>query len=55
MPFLTINHKTKYRYARPVAFGGHGITLRPLPEHDLRILAHRRTAARAHVLANDMV
>ena len=55
MPILTINHKTKYRYAHPVAFGGHRIMLRPPPERDLRILAHRRTAARAHVLANDMV
>jgi transglutaminase-like putative cysteine protease len=41
MPILTINHKTEYRYAHPVAFGEHRIMLRPLPGHDLRILAHR--------------
>jgi transglutaminase-like putative cysteine protease len=41
MPILTINHKTEYRYAQPVAFGEHRIMLRPLPGHDLRILAYR--------------
>ncbi|MBI5320844.1 transglutaminase family protein [Bradyrhizobium sp.] len=41
MPILTINHKTEYRYAHPVAFGEHRVMLRPLPGHDLRILAHR--------------
>ena len=41
MPILTINHKTEYRYGHPVAFGEHRIMLRPLPGHDLRILAHR--------------
>jgi transglutaminase-like putative cysteine protease len=41
MPILTINHKTEYRYAHPVAFGEHEIMLRPVPGHDLRILAHR--------------
>src|SRR3954449_2107674 len=40
MPILTINHKTEYRYAHPVAFGEHRIMLLPLPGHDLRILAH---------------
>ena len=39
MPILTINHKTEYRYAHPVAFGEHTIMLRPLPGHDLSILA----------------
>ncbi|NOJ44350.1 transglutaminase family protein [Bradyrhizobium australiense] len=39
MPLLTINHKTVYRYTRPVAFGEHRIMLRPLPGHDLRIRA----------------
>jgi hypothetical protein len=28
MPLLTINHKTVYRYIRPVAFGEHRIMLR---------------------------
>jgi transglutaminase-like putative cysteine protease len=41
MPILTINHKTEYRYAHPVAFGEHRIMLRPLPGHDLHILSHR--------------
>ena len=41
MPILTINHKTEYRYAGPVAFGEHRIMLRPLPGHDLRLLSHR--------------
>src|SRR4051795_5772785 len=41
MPLLTINHKTVYRYTRPVAFGEHRIMLRPLPGHDLRICASR--------------
>jgi transglutaminase-like putative cysteine protease len=40
MPILTIHHKTEYRYAQPVAFGEHRIMLRPLPGHDLSILAH---------------
>jgi transglutaminase-like putative cysteine protease len=39
MPLLTINHKTVYRYTRPVVFGEHRIMLRPLPGHDLRIRA----------------
>lgn len=43
MPILTISHKTEYRYAHPVTFGEHRIMLRPLPGHDLRILAHRLT------------
>jgi transglutaminase-like putative cysteine protease len=41
MPLLTINHKTEYRYAHPVAFGEHRVMLSPLPGHDLRILATR--------------
>jgi len=39
MPLLTINHKTEYRYAHPVAFGEHRVMLRPLPGHDLHVLA----------------
>src|SRR3979411_913727 len=38
MPLLTINHKTEYRYAHPVAFGEHRIMLRPSDGHDLRVL-----------------
>jgi transglutaminase-like putative cysteine protease len=41
MPILTINHKTEYRYAHPVAFGEHRIMLRPQPGHDLHVLATR--------------
>ena len=39
MPLLTINHKTVYRYSRPVAFGEHRIMLRPRDSHDLRVLS----------------
>ena len=39
MPFLTIHHKTEYRYAHPVAFGEHRIMLRPRDGHDLRVLS----------------
>ncbi len=38
MPLLTINHKTVYRYARPVAFGEHRLMLRPRDGHDLCVL-----------------
>jgi transglutaminase-like putative cysteine protease len=41
MPLLTINHKTEYRYAYPVAFGEHRIMLRPSDGHDLRVLQSR--------------
>jgi transglutaminase-like putative cysteine protease len=41
MPLLTIHHKTKYRYTRPVAFGEHRIMLRPRDGHDLRVLESR--------------
>jgi transglutaminase-like putative cysteine protease len=40
MPFLTIHHKTQYRYNRPVAFGEHRIMLRPGDGHDLRVLSN---------------
>src|SRR2546423_11559762 len=39
MPLLTINHKTVYRYNRPVAFGEHRIMLRPRDGHDLRVVS----------------
>ena len=39
MPLLTIQHKTEYRYTRPVAFGEHRIMLRPRDGHELRVLA----------------
>src|SRR5260370_259119 len=41
MPLLTINHKTEYRYAHPVAFGEHRIMLRPRDGHGLRVRSSR--------------
>ena len=38
MPILTVQHKTTYRYARPVAFGEHRLMFRPRDSHDLRLL-----------------
>ena len=38
MPILTVQHKTAYRYARPVEFGEHRLMLRPRDSHDLRLL-----------------
>ena len=38
MPILTVNHKTVYRYARPVQFGEHRLMFRPRDSHDLRLL-----------------
>ena len=53
MPLLTIQHKTVYRYAHPVAFGEHRIMLRPRDSHDLRVLfkqTRHRAAADAAAL-----
>lgn len=38
MPILTIEHKTVYRYARPVIFNEHRLMCRPRDSHDLRLL-----------------
>jgi len=38
MPQLSVQHKTVYRYARPVSFGEHRILCRPRDSHDLRLL-----------------
>jgi transglutaminase-like putative cysteine protease len=38
---LTINHRTTYRYARPVAFGEHRLMFRPRDSHDLRLIETR--------------
>ncbi len=35
---LTVDHKTHYRYARPVTFGEHRLMTRPRDSHDLRLL-----------------
>jgi transglutaminase-like putative cysteine protease len=38
MKVLTVEHKTAYRYARPVRFGEHRLMFRPRDSHDLRLL-----------------
>lgn len=37
MQHLRVNHKTIYRYARPVTFGEHRLMIRPRESHDLRL------------------
>src|SRR3954468_15080479 len=34
---LHIEHRTAYRYERPVSFGRHRLVLRPREGHDLRV------------------
>jgi transglutaminase-like putative cysteine protease len=38
MQRLTVDHKTIYRYARPVNFGDHRLMFRPRDSHDLRLI-----------------
>jgi transglutaminase-like putative cysteine protease len=38
MPILTVEHKTTYRYAKPVSFNQHRLMCRPRDSHDLRLL-----------------
>ncbi len=38
MQRLRVDHKTVYRYARPVTFGEHRLMLRPRDSHDLRLI-----------------
>lgn len=38
---LAINHRTIYRYRRPVAFGPHRLMIRPRDGHDLRVVESR--------------
>jgi transglutaminase-like putative cysteine protease len=38
MRTLQINHRTRYAYDRPVAFGAHRLMIRPRDGHDMRIL-----------------
>jgi len=40
---LTVEHKTVYRYRRPVQFGEHRLMFRPRDSHDLRLLDARLT------------
>jgi transglutaminase-like putative cysteine protease len=41
MPYLTVRHATRYRYANPVSFGAHRMMFRPRDSHDIRILSTR--------------
>ncbi|PPE73525.1 transglutaminase [Solimonas fluminis] len=38
MAILSVEHKTLYRYAKPVAFNDHRLMCRPRDSHDLRLL-----------------
>ncbi len=38
MQQLTVNHRTTYRYRKPVQFGVHRLMFRPRDSHDLRVL-----------------
>ncbi len=41
MQLLTIDHRTTYRYRRPVGFGEHRMMFRPRDSHDLRLVESR--------------
>lgn len=41
MKLLTVDHKTRYRYANPVALGPHRMLVRPRDSHDMRLLDTR--------------
>lgn len=41
MKLLTVDHKTVYRYARPVGLGPHHMMIRPRDSHDMRLLNTR--------------
>lgn len=47
---LSVEHKTIYRYRRPVTFGVHRLMLRPRDGHDLRLLALALEISPAHAL-----
>lgn len=38
MPRLIVDHRTTYRYRRPVVFGPHRLMVRPRDGHDLRVV-----------------
>ncbi len=53
MQRLTVEHRTIYRYRRPVKFGEHRLMFRPRESHDLRLLDSRliiRPVAQVHWL-----
>jgi transglutaminase-like putative cysteine protease len=41
MSFLTVNHRTTYRYREPVVLGEHRMMFRPREGHDLRLIQSR--------------
>ena len=45
MSTLSISHKTRYSYDRPVEFGPHDLMLRPRDGHDMRILESSLTVS----------
>jgi transglutaminase-like putative cysteine protease len=40
MPIVSIRHRTRYRYRRPVGFGEHRMMLRPLEAFDQRLISY---------------
>jgi transglutaminase-like putative cysteine protease len=49
MKTLTVDHRTVYRYAAPVALGPHRMLIRPRDSHDMRLLDTRLIIAPAPV------
>ena len=47
MQRLTVDHRTTYRYIKPVEFGEHRLMFRPRDSHDLRLLDSRLTISPA--------
>jgi hypothetical protein len=47
MTILQVEHRTVYRYAKPVRFGEHRMMFRPRDSHDLRLLTTTLTIAPA--------
>ncbi|HXL99155.1 MAG TPA: transglutaminase family protein [Rhizomicrobium sp.] len=45
MDILTVRHLTRYRYAKPVAFGEHRMMFRPRESFDQHVLEHALTIA----------
>jgi transglutaminase-like putative cysteine protease len=45
MDIVTVRHLTRYRYARPVAFGEHRIMFRPRASFDQHVLEYKLTIA----------
>jgi transglutaminase-like putative cysteine protease len=45
MTILSVLHRTRYRYAKPVSFGAHRLMMRPRDSHDLRLIDTALTIA----------